>query len=407
MFQVFEIFKKIGATSSRNDKEAILQRNFDNEELKTILEYTYNPYKVFGIGSKAFTKKYKNDNQTGFTHIVQLLDYLLENNTGSDRDKMLVNSFMGHYSEEAQEWIKKIVLKDLKIGITEKTINKIWEGLIPTFDVALAEPFDPERIPEEVYDEYKVDGVRTTAIKRKGKTSLFTRNGKAIEGFTDIVDQLNSIPLESFILDGELIGRDYTDTMNKVFRKSSNKEADFIVFDILHDVEFKLGVSANDLKFRREMLENFFETYKDLIPNVLIIPSVYIKNPTLEQLDALCKEAVSLGYEGTMIKDARSTYKCKRSFDWMKMKPFLDGDFEIIRIEEGKGKNKGRMGKVIIDVNGVEVGLGSGWNDEERVDMWENPNKYIGKIVEVQYQELIEKTGSLRFPTVKGIRYDK
>jgi DNA ligase-1 len=409
MNPIYDIFKQIESTSSRNDKENILQRNHNNETLKSLLEYIYNPFKVYGIGSKSFAKKYQKGQQCGFTSIFQLLDYLLENNTGSDEVKLMVNAFMLSQPDNEHEWIKRIILKDLKIGITEKTINKIWKGLVPTFDVMLAHPFD--RLPKRAGIEIKLDGVRATAVKINGKTNLFTRNGKEIVGFNDIIKQLDNLWIDNFMFDGELISNNnFDETMEKVFKKSENKVADYMIFDMMPLSEFNNGKSTKTYEQRRTELANMFFTIKHeciYYPSLKLINLMTVlNNPTVEEINNFTKRAVEAGFEGVIVKDMDALYVCKRDYGWQKAKPFFDGDFEIIRIEEGTGKNKGKMGSVIIDVNGNECGLGSGWSDKEREDIWNNPNDYIGKIVEVQYQE-ITKDGVLRFPSVKGIRYDK
>ena len=118
-------------------------------------------------------------------------------------------------------------------------------------------------------------------------------------------------------------------------------------------------------------------------------------------------KVVSDGFEGIMIKPLDSKYKAKRSYDWQKLKPFMSDEFYITGFEEGDGKYKGTLGKVIINVDGVEVGVGSGFSDNQRNDIWLHQNNYLNKQIEVQYQEKITKTGALRFPTVKSIRLDK
>ena len=85
---------------------------------------------------------------------------------------------------------------------------------------------------------------------------------------------------------------------------------------------------------------------------------------------------------------------------------FESDEFKIIDFEEGDGKYKGTLGKVIVDVNGVAVGVGSGWTDADRSEIWGNKDKYLGNLIEVRYQEKT-KDNSLRFPTVKGFRIDK
>lgn len=119
------------------------------------------------------------------------------------------------------------------------------------------------------------------------------------------------------------------------------------------------------------------------------------------------ERAIALGFEGIMIKTLNGSYFCKRSYEWQKMKPFLSDEFEIIDFEEGEGRNERTLGKVIVSVDGVRVGVGSSFSDDERRDIWSHKEAYLGRLIEVQFQELIKETGSLRFPTVKGFRFDK
>lgn len=404
MKTVLSILKQIEQTSSRNDKELILKQNKDNNLLITVLEYTYNPYKVFGIGKKAFRKVKTNGTQQVYSNIIDLLDYLLQHNTGSDIDKFEVNKFLAQFDEETQEWYKRIIQKDLKIGITEKTINKVFPNLIPVFNVMLAEPF--ERLFKRVVVEPKMDGVRATGVKINGNTTLFTRNGKQIDGFNDVIEELNNLSVDNCVFDGELMGKDYKDTMTKVFRKSEDKTSNYHIFDIITIEEFKEGKSREPLVTRKAALKNILEGLNTKFL-IYVEEMATLENPTIEQMNELTKKAIAQGYEGTMVKNADSYYQCKRSYDWQKAKEFFSDEFTIVGFEEGEGKYKNTLGKVIIDVDGVKVGVGSGFTDVERKDIWDNKNQYLGMQIEVQYQEKIAKTGSLRFPTVKSIRYDK
>lgn len=404
MQTVLEILKQVEQTSSRNDKETILYKYKNNELLKQVLEYTYNPYKVYGIGKKAFKKVKLQSTQQVFTDILSLLDYLLEHNTGSDADKLEINKFLAQFDDETQEWYKRIILKDLKIGTTEKTINKVFSNLIPVFNVALAEPF--ERLYDLVVVEPKMDGVRAIGVKLNGKTNLFTRNGKQIEGFNDVIIELNALDVDNCVFDGELMGSDYKDTMTKVFRKTEDKTSNYHMFDIMTYEEFQEGKSWETLDVRKTTLKRVLKEsntkYLKYVHEMAILDY-----PTIEQINELTKQAIALGYEGTMVKKVDSFYQCKRTYDWQKAKEFFSDEFIIIGFEEGDGKYKGTLGKVIIDVDGTKVGVGSGFTDEERKDIWDNQDLYLGMQIEVQYQEKIAKTGSLRFPTVKSIRYDK
>lgn len=411
IYKVKEIIDQIASTSSRTEKESILKNNSNNELLKSILKFVYDPFIVTGLSKKKVNKQIGV--LKGITYYIkdisQAMDYLKENNTGRDIDISHMESFYTNFSEDMQEFIKQIITKELTIGVTATTLNKVFgKNFIIDFSVMLAEPF--ERFYSDIACEVKVDGCRCLTIKQGKSVNMFTRNGKAIEGFNDVANQISNLPVNTMVFDGELIGSDYTDTMNKFFKKAEGKQANYMIFDMLTLSEFQAGISNDDYWTRKQGLINLFkqlinrEMYKNLI---CVEPFKILKNATIDDINEATQIAVSMGFEGAMIKPLNSKYECKRSYSWQKVKPFFSDEFKIIDFEEGEGKYKGTLGKVIIDVNGVSVGVGSGWSDAQRNDIWSNKDYYRDKFIEVQYQEKIEKTGSLRFPTVKGLRLDK
>jgi len=400
MDKIINVLETLEKTSSRNDKELILKENYNNENLKNVLIYAMNPFYIYGIGKKAFSTKQTGNSE--FNNIFDLLEYLKVNNTGTDIIKHKVNVFINSQEKQYQEWYKRIILKDLRIGVTEKTVNKIWSNLVPVFEVMLAKPF--ERLYDEIACEVKLDGVRCIAVKQNGTTNLFTRNGKAIEGYNNIINDINLLPVDNLILDGEIISGDYTGTMNNLFTKNDNKQGVYNIFDTVSLEEFNSGRSKSAYIERKSILNNYSTLSIDNNSLMFIAPLTIMKNPDITELNALTNQVVQQGFEGIMIKNTQGLYESKRSFDWQKLKPFFSEEFTIIDFAEGDGKYKGTLGKVIVDVCGKGVGVGSGWTDEQRNEVWNNKSKYLGRVLEVQYQEKIEKTGSLRFPTVKGFR---
>ena len=80
--------------------------------------------------------------------------------------------------------------------------------------------------------------------------------------------------------------------------------------------------------------------------------------------------------------------------------------------EGSKGsKYEGMLGGVYVDYKGTQVGVGSGFSDEERLEYFENPDLIVGKIIEVQYfgetKNQKNEDKSMRFPVFKMIRDDK
>ena len=107
-----------------------------------------------------------------------------------------------------------------------------------------------------------------------------------------------------------------------------------------------------------------------------------------------------------MVKTIDAPYRFGRSYDVMKVKEFHDVDLPIIGLEEGTGRHAGRLGAVKIEFNGVAVKVGSGFSDEEREQVWNDQESFVGRIIEVRYQE-VTPDGSLRFPTFVCFRNDR
>ena len=113
-----------------------------------------------------------------------------------------------------------------------------------------------------------------------------------------------------------------------------------------------------------------------------------------------------MGYEGAMIKDLEAPYKFGRGYEVMKMKKFHDVDLKIQSLEEGTGKHAGKLGSVVVSFNGVDVRVGSGFSDETRQLVWQDKKRFLGRMIEVRYQE-VTPDGSLRFPTFVCFRNDR
>jgi DNA ligase-1 len=155
----------------------------------------------------------------------------------------------------------------------------------------------------------------------------------------------------------------------------------------------------------------------DKMPNAELLPHLQVDLDTSEgksQFERYAKDMVNAGFEGIMIKNLDAPYLCKRSTDWMKWKPTITVDLEVIGLEEGTGRNKGRLGALVC--NGVDdgkeitVNAGSGFSDAERDSLWEDRNLIVGRTVEVMADAVTQNqdgTYSLRFPRFVRFRDDK
>jgi len=104
-------------------------------------------------------------------------------------------------------------------------------------------------------------------------------------------------------------------------------------------------------------------------------------------------------------------YECKRSHSWLKAKPFIEVTLEVTAVEEGTGRNQGKLGALVCtgkdDGKDIRVNVGSGFTDDNRSQFWDARNDVIGNLVEVRADAVTQNqdgTYSLRFPRFKTFR---
>ena len=122
LLEIVNIIEELRNTSSRNDKMAILKNNKENELLKTILEFTYNPFKKYKITEKSLGG---GDTFIPTFESLDLLLHVLRTNNLDHQIRCSVNHFLVQTDEEIRDLYRCVILKDLKIGVNEKTLNKI------------------------------------------------------------------------------------------------------------------------------------------------------------------------------------------------------------------------------------------------------------------------------------------
>lgn len=420
MKEIIKVINQLRNESSTNGKLKILKDNAENELLKKVLYYTYNPFKKYGVSEKTINP----NNIADITiDIFQLLDILSESNI-NDSLRATTNSFLGNYSNEEQELYICMILKDLKIGLNAKSINKIWKDLIPQFNVMLADKYFEKQQKvkgKEFIISQKLDGSRFVLIKDNlGNVKCYTRQGQEVNGLIEFENDFKLIP-NNTVIDGEVLlnkqglhSKDlYRETM-KEFRKKGEKHGLILnAFDILTFDEFKEGKSKTKCKERKQQLHDLINNNN--FTNIIEVPIRYIgkdENMIIKLLD----EAVNNDEEGVMVNLADAVYECKRTTNILKVKKFKDCDVRVLDIIEGTGKNIGKLGAITIqfevDNKLYTCDCGSGFDDNERSLYWNNKELLLNKIVTIGYFEISQnsktKEYGLRFPTWKGIiRTDK
>lgn len=405
--EVKEIFDKIASVSAKSSKELILKQNKDNELFKECLKFLLDTNVVTGLSTKKMNKNIPLHNET-LDNIRDAFNYLKTHNTGSDKDISIVKTFCIAQGE-CKEFCEGLFTKKLKIGCDAKTVNKVIKGLIPEFNIMLGSKFDFNKIPDEImYITEKYDGLRCFTIIRDGKITMKSRQNKTFEGLVDIESDIKRLGIDNVCLDGELLSIDssyenvYKDTTKKVNNKNKVKHGvKYMLFDIIPLSEFDEGKGNTLYSNRRNTLEDLKckSEFIDIAPILYVGEDI---NAILELLDTYR----GLGAEGLMCSLGKP-YDFKRSKSLLKIKLMQSCDLKIIGFEEGQGRLDNTLGKLICDYKGFKLGVGSGFSDELRCEIWNNKNKYLGRVVEIQFfEETHNDKGelSLRFPVIKCIR---
>ena len=355
--------------------------------------------------------------------------------------KLINRSLTGHAARDAiilckdtatvEQWnmfYRRILIKDLRCGVSEKTVYKIAKKFpqyaVPTFTCALAHDSanHEKKMTGKKQIEVKLDGVRVLAVCKGGKVELFSRNGKQFHNFEHIVKEIEAVlavkpaPYDC-VLDGEVMSADFQDLMKQVHRKDGKQATDSVLhlFDFIPLADFLKGSWDKPQTYRSNLVKYWVLENESILKHVQACEWEEVDLSTSEGQERfveLNKTAVDGGYEGVMIKDVDAPYECKRTHAWLKAKPFIEITLKVVDVEEGTGRNEGRLGAVIVegedDGYNYRLNCGSGFTDSQRDEFWTQRADLIGQLIEIRADARTKsqdsETYSLRFPRFKTFR---
>lgn len=433
---VRNIFEQISGASGSTQKIAIIKRNSDNNLFKKMLRFVYDDFIRTGMTYKTLASVDAPAFFTDFNgqqyDIEQLMRYVKSHNTGAMATVSLVQDFCSVLSNENRDFLYHVFGKDLKIGVTAKTINKaLGKGFIREFGVQLAHPY--HKYADSVTGKMfcltqKLDGHRSVFIYKDGQGQFFTRKGLPISGLEEQAKEATEVIKtygRDMVLDGELLLFNRDDLPTKdLFRATSrvlrsetaNKTGIlFNVFDALPTFEFEQGKSTQTFLERKHGLENALEIASNAsdndIKHIKLVHNLYVGNDIAMIKELQDKYVKPNDWEGLMLNIADGYYQTKRTKDLLKIKEFFDADVVVKDVFEGEGKLKGTLGGIIVDYKGYDVRVGTGFDDASRDYYWNNQDEIIGKVTTVQYFEETNNQNddsiSLRFPVFITVRQDK
>ena len=433
---VKSILDDIASTSSRLEKEAFLRGEENNNELWAVVKATYDPFTQYYVRGvvEVEDNPYEPLEPMGIFEAIAHLGFLSRREkTGHDARNYVARVYEA-LNDDDKDTFKKILDRDLRVGCSGKTFNKIWPGMVKEYPCMLASAYSEKALEEinfPAYSQTKMDGMRCNIIvHRDGGVEVRSRQGKLFEThgvfdeealkIRDYIDQHN----EGWfvVLDGELLAHD--SNMNPLPRQISNgicnkankgtitdleaQKLTLVVWDYIPEPVFS-GDVEDPLTYseRYDMLYNLF--CDEALSRFMLVETVDVAN--LDEARVHYREMIADGQEGTIVKDKSVGWSNTRSKLTVKFKEIKDIDLRVTAWNEGTGKNKGLLGALTAETEDgkIRVNIGTGFSDEQRKTFTEE--YVVGKIVEIEYNQRISSDGrdtdSLFLPRFIELREDK
>ena len=419
----WDIITRLESDNSRLYKEAVI----DDAAVETNVEFfegcrfALDCMLTFGIKKVPLRSGVNGRGVDWESFVLALQGFIAREVTGNAARDMVLDIMKRSTNAQWNDWYRRILIKDLRCGVSEKTINNVVSKQypkfsIPVFSCQLAHDSANHegKVCGKKIVEIKLDGVRVlTIVYPEGRVDQFSRNGKELLNFGHIKEQFAKVAsnlVKPWVFDGEVMSSSFQDLMKQMHRKENVKATDAVLhlFDGMPLKEFEKGGWCLDQESRSEHLIKFMNSNHDKLPNVTMVGQEFVDldtdtgKKTFKEINA---KAIAGGYEGIMIKDPKAPYECKRSTSWLKLKPFIEVSLKVIDVEEGTGKYAGSLGALVCSGNDdgkdIQVNVGSGFSDVDRDKFYHSRNTAIGQIVEIRADAITKNqdgTYSLRFP---------
>ena len=278
--------------------------------------------------------------------------------------------------------------------------NASETDIVGGLDVMLAHTYSKQghKIKWPAYAQPKLDGIRMIAIVDNGSCSLWTRTRKPITGIPHIQRELETLfPSGYYAFDGEAYNHDFKKDFEKIVsyvRQEEPIEGHEVVQYHIYDTPTAGAFT--------ERLRNLVNLIPDNTKYLRRVDTVLVEDE--EDSMEMFEQYLALGYEGLILRNAYGEYVGKRSYDLQKVKEFEDSEFEIVDIEEGRGKLTGHVGAFVLKTDGGSPFKAKMMGDVDRLkEFFDRPNLWRGKKLTVKFQGLTAY-GVPRFPVGVMIR---
>ena len=294
-----------------------------------------------------------------------------------------------------------------KNRLDRKYRRTIEEAEKEVFLPMLAGSFDKRKnkVDYPVDVQPKLDGCRCMAYWNGGKVELISRNGKQWENCDHIIRDLENCLPHDWVLDGELYihGKSFQEITKLVKKwRPESEEVMFHVYDIPRTGN-RSEENLSDWDGRMLELEKFYGMLYEGKSTSVTTVTTY-QADTEEVVYELQSQFLEDGYEGAIVREYDGMYRFgHRSNKLLKVKNFMDDEYEIIGYTTGVGKFEGCIVWICTTEDGTEFKVVPQGTMEERKELYEQAEQYIGELLKVKFFELTDDNVP-RFPVGLGFR---
>ena len=414
---ILEILEQLRNTSSTKEKFNILLSHKDNKDLEKVLKYTYDKVD-FTYGVTPTTVLDFDSNEYSDKEMFEVLDILNRREVTGHSALALAKNFYVSCDKTIKDLFLKILDRDLKIGVNEKTLNKVFKGIVPKPHYERCDILNEKTLKKFTFPGFiqlKCDGTYREAYVHNGIVEFKTRSGESYKN--PVLEEILKTLPEGYYLGEFTLGRADNPDANRA-EGNGNINSDnpdfnnihYTIWDYLTEDEYTLKDSKRGYDERFETLTKTLETLNSSL--VHVVPSLRVNN--IKDALNVTSEWMNKGLEGGVLKSSKMKFKNGTSKEQLKIKLKVDVEVRCTGFLEGtKGTKYEGKNKVITFENdeGTIKGQCSGMTDSMVDEVTKNPEKYIGKVLSVQFNDLTKAEGhefyALSHPRFMEWRDDK
>lgn len=429
--EVFNIISMVAKTASKNEKVDILAREKDNTLLKRVLLAALDPLVSYGI--QKLSEPHQSLSANEFTSKTwQIIDGLASRDITGNEAQEVIALHLGSLTDNSAELFKRIILKDLKAGFGDSTVNKAIKGLIPEFPYMRCSLPKDAKLDEwdwksGVISQEKADGTYTNCnLLSTGEVQLSSRQGTPypLNELSELVSEIKvtfatdtQTHGEIVVLrDGIVLPREISNgIINHVVQGGKFGENEYPQYQVweqipLSEVKPK-NVYKTPYRVRLGALATQIRDSSLKMGFIKMIPTKVVTS--LEEATAHFREMLQAGKEGTVMKEPNAPWKDGTSKFQVKRKIDVDVELEVIGFEAGKGKNEATFGSLICRSSDLKLEVSvSGFSDKLRQEIHDYRDNWLGSIITVKFNAIMYaseegKLHSLFLPRFVEQRMDK